>query len=65
MLPLRPQNLGSLIRLPSGCGEQNMVNFAPNVYILQYLNATNQQDPEPREKLLGYMNTGGNKVKAL
>ncbi|KAF3850306.1 hypothetical protein F7725_020025 [Dissostichus mawsoni] len=31
--------LGSLIKLPSGCGEQNMINFAPNIFVLQYLSA--------------------------
>lgn len=33
-------NLDSLIRLPTGCGEQNMVLVAPNVYILDYLKST-------------------------
>lgn len=52
------QNLGSLIRMPYGCGEQNMVNFAPNIYILQYLKGTNQDTPESTEKLLKYMKAG-------
>lgn len=30
-------NLEQLIRLPTGCGEQNLVNFVPNVIILNYL----------------------------
>lgn len=30
-------NLERLIRLPTGCGEQNLVNFVPNVIILNYL----------------------------
>ncbi|CAH8431554.1 unnamed protein product [Schistosoma guineensis] len=30
-------NLDNLIRLPTGCGEQNMILVAPNVYILDYL----------------------------
>ncbi|KAM4771055.1 CD109 antigen-like [Rhinophrynus dorsalis] len=34
--------LESLIQMPYGCGEQNMINFAPNIYILNYLIATNQ-----------------------
>ena len=29
--------LGNLVRMPHGCGEQNMINFAPNVYIYGYL----------------------------
>lgn len=31
------QNLHQLIRLPYGCGEQNMLNFVPNIVVLNYL----------------------------
>ncbi|XP_063596628.1 alpha-2-macroglobulin-like [Penaeus indicus] len=58
LLALSLENLGSLIRMPYGCGEQNMVNFAPNIYILQYLKGTNQDTPESTERLLEYMKTG-------
>ncbi|ROT84366.1 alpha2 macroglobulin isoform 3 [Penaeus vannamei] len=58
LLALSIENLGSLIRHPSGCGEQNMVNFAPNIYIMQYLTATNQATPENTQKLLRFMRTG-------
>lgn len=34
--------LDSLVQMPHGCGEQNMINFAPNVYVLQYLEASRQ-----------------------
>lgn len=34
------KNLNSLVSLPTGCGEQNMVNFAPNILVLEYLKAT-------------------------
>ncbi|CAB0016198.1 unnamed protein product, partial [Nesidiocoris tenuis] len=30
-------NLDRLIRQPYGCGEQNMLNFVPNIVILEYL----------------------------
>ncbi|XP_037809412.1 CD109 antigen-like [Lucilia sericata] len=33
------ENFDDLIQMPTGCGEQNMVNFAPSVLILQYLKA--------------------------
>ncbi|XP_037809423.1 CD109 antigen-like [Lucilia sericata] len=33
------ENFDNLIEMPTGCGEQNMVNFAPKVLILQYLQA--------------------------
>lgn len=35
--------LDSLVQMPYGCGEQNMINFAPNVYVLHYLEASSQQ----------------------
>ena len=34
--------LGNLLRAPTGCGEQTMILSAPNVYILNYLEATQQ-----------------------
>ena len=37
-------NLEKLIRIPYGCGEQNMVNFVPNIVALEYLKATDQLD---------------------
>ncbi|KAK4317436.1 hypothetical protein Pmani_011444 [Petrolisthes manimaculis] len=58
LLALTLENLGHLIRMPTGCGEQNMLNFAPNVFILQYLEATQQEEPEAADKLLRYMRTG-------
>ncbi|XP_067001260.2 alpha-2-macroglobulin-like protein 1 [Anabrus simplex] len=35
------QNLDQLVRLPMGCGEQNMILFVPNLHVINYLNATN------------------------
>ncbi|KAK3612490.1 hypothetical protein CHS0354_024460 [Potamilus streckersoni] len=34
------ENLDDLIKLPYGCGEQNMLNFAPSVYAAHYLKQT-------------------------
>jgi CD109 antigen len=31
------EGLDSLIEIPSGCGEQNMIHFAPTIYITDYL----------------------------
>lgn len=28
------QNIQNLLQMPYGCGEQNMVLFAPNIYVL-------------------------------
>ncbi|XP_075072226.1 alpha-2-macroglobulin-like [Mixophyes fleayi] len=52
------QNLGSLLQLPCGCGEQNMVLFTPNIYILEYFNGTNQLTPEIKSKAVSYLTTG-------
>lgn len=52
------KNLHSLIRLPSGCGEQNMLNFVPNIVILNYLNATNQLKPEIQHKAVKFTESG-------
>jgi len=34
--------LGDILRMPLGCGEQNMIYLAPNVYVLEYLTNTKQ-----------------------
>ncbi|KAL8202458.1 UNVERIFIED_CONTAM: Alpha-2-macroglobulin, partial [Gekko kuhli] len=52
------QNLQQLIRLPRGCGEQNMMLFAPNIYILDYLNKTEQLTEEIRSKAICYLVSG-------
>ncbi|KFP89083.1 Alpha-2-macroglobulin-like 1, partial [Acanthisitta chloris] len=52
------QNLDQLLSMPFGCGEQNMVQFAPNIFILQYLNKTKQLDPEIEDKALKFLTTG-------
>ncbi|KAK4311143.1 hypothetical protein Pmani_017345 [Petrolisthes manimaculis] len=58
LLALTLENLGNLIRMPYGCGEQNMINFAPNIFILRYLDTTKQNTPQTRTKLLTFMKTG-------
>ncbi|XP_063886499.1 pregnancy zone protein-like [Scylla paramamosain] len=58
LLSVSLENLGHLIRMPYGCGEQNMINFAPNVFILQYLTNTRQDTPEVTAKLIRLMNIG-------
>ncbi|TTQ23534.1 Alpha-2-macroglobulin-like protein 1 [Bagarius yarrelli] len=52
------QNLARLLAMPSGCGEQNMIRFAPNIYILQYLESTNQLTPEILSTTNRYLVTG-------
>ncbi|XP_054475011.1 CD109 antigen [Anoplopoma fimbria] len=50
--------LDSLIQMPHGCGEQNMINFAPNIYVLQYLSAVGQADQETTETATDFMMKG-------
>ena len=38
--------LERLLRMPFGCGEQNMVLFAPNVYVVRYLEDIGQLNPQ-------------------
>ncbi|OWF38066.1 CD109 antigen-like [Mizuhopecten yessoensis] len=39
-----------LLQMSYGCGEQNLLNFVPNVFITQYLRATNRLTPEIKAK---------------
>ncbi|KAM4906016.1 alpha-2-macroglobulin-like protein 1 [Sylvia borin] len=52
------QNLDHLVQLPHGCGEQNMVLFAPIVYVLQYLEKTRQLSPEIKGRATGFLRNG-------
>ncbi|NXD07203.1 A2ML1 protein, partial [Nothocercus nigrocapillus] len=52
------QNLDQLLVMPFGCGEQNMVKFAPNIFILQYLKKTKHLVPEIEDKALKFLKTG-------
>ena len=54
------ENVGNLVNLPTGCGEQNMVGMVPNIYLMQYLGATNQRNPELQRKAREYMEVTGN-----
>ncbi|CAH1797987.1 unnamed protein product [Owenia fusiformis] len=51
-------NIAKLIRLPTGCGEQTMLSFAPNIYIMEYLQATNQLTDKLKETSEEYMIKG-------
>lgn len=50
--------LERLIQMPYGCGEQNMINFAPIIYILDYLTKTNQLTNEIEQKSILFMKEG-------
>ncbi|RXN08345.1 alpha-2-macroglobulin-like isoform X2 [Labeo rohita] len=52
------KNLDGLLKMPSGCGEQNMMVLAPNIYILQYLEVTAQLTAAIRATATGYLQSG-------
>jgi CD109 antigen len=51
-------NLESLLQMSYGCGEQNMLNFVPNIVILKYLEATNKLTQAIRTTAVGYLEGG-------
>ncbi|KAL4608609.1 alpha-1-macroglobulin-like [Arapaima gigas] len=51
-------NLDGMLAMPYGCGEQNMALLAPNIYILQYLRATQQLTPALLQKATLFLQTG-------
>ena len=51
-------NLQDLLRMPYGCGEQNMASFAPNIFALQYLYNTNQETQAIVDEAKRYMRVG-------
>uniref|UniRef100_A0A7N5P239 Pregnancy zone protein-like n=1 Tax=Ailuropoda melanoleuca TaxID=9646 RepID=A0A7N5P239_AILME len=52
------QNLQNLLQMPYGCGEQNMVLFVPNIYVLNYLNETRQLTETVKAKAISYLISG-------
>ena len=50
--------LDALLQMPFGCGEQNMIVFAPDVYITKYLQSSGQLKPEIMAKAEKLMITG-------
>ncbi|XP_026138188.1 alpha-2-macroglobulin-like isoform X2 [Carassius auratus] len=52
------RNLDGLLRMPYGCGEQNIAVLSPNIYILQYLENTEQLTSAIREKATGFLKSG-------
>ncbi|KAI4828654.1 hypothetical protein KUCAC02_022733 [Chaenocephalus aceratus] len=51
-------NLDKLLRLPFGCGEQNMIHFAPNVFVLKYLRKTRQLTADVENEATDYLLQG-------
>ncbi|KAK6180007.1 hypothetical protein SNE40_012232 [Patella caerulea] len=47
-----------LLRLPYGCGEQNMIVFAPNIYVMKYTKSTGQMDSIDSESIKKFLVAG-------
>ncbi len=52
------EGLDQLLQMPFGCGEQNMILFAPDTFILNYLKGTRQLKPEIQAKAEALLVTG-------
>lgn len=51
-------NLERMLRIPYGCGEQNMISSAPNVYVMEYLAGTGKKDQEIEDKARAHIAKG-------
>ncbi|XP_073339906.1 CD109 antigen-like [Pagrus major] len=52
------EHMNVLVQKPLGCGEQNMIHFAPSVYMLQYLEMSALDDKDIRSRALRFMMDG-------
>ena len=51
-------NLHQLLHMPVGCGEQVMSVFAPDIFVANYLSATNQLTSDIKDRAIMYMEKG-------
>ena len=51
-------NMENLVKQPSGCGEQNMINFAPAIFTTLYLEQKGQLSASFRKKAYKFYNSG-------
>ncbi|XP_053159344.1 ovostatin-like isoform X2 [Hemicordylus capensis] len=52
------RSVENLLKVPYGCGEQNIAMFLSNYIILDYLNKTNQLTEEKRSRITGFLSSG-------
>ena len=52
------ENLHNLLNLPTGNAEMTMANFAPAVYVANYLDITGQFKDDVRDKTIDFMEKG-------
>lgn len=58
VLGSRLDNLDDLVRMPYGCGEQNMAGLVPNIVAMQYLTKTNQLTDTIKRKVIKNLESG-------
>jgi len=58
MMSSTSENLGSLLREPTGCGEQNMIGFAPDVFVYLYLKKSRYLDEKTKKKAYQHIISG-------
>uniref|UniRef100_A0A182KGY2 Alpha-macroglobulin receptor-binding domain-containing protein n=1 Tax=Anopheles christyi TaxID=43041 RepID=A0A182KGY2_9DIPT len=51
-------NLDNLLAVPTGCGEQNMVKFVPNIVVLDYLHAIGSKEQHLIDKATNMLRQG-------
>ncbi|KAI7686937.1 Antigen -like protein [Sarcoptes scabiei] len=51
-------HLEDLLRMPYGCGEQNMINLVPNIVVWNYLERINRLNEAIKEKMKRHIETG-------
>ncbi|XP_053406548.1 CD109 antigen-like [Mercenaria mercenaria] len=52
------EGLQNLINLPNGCGEQTMLNLAPDVFLTKYMNVTGQLTRAVEDRALQFIRSG-------
>ena len=57
--------LDKLLKMPYGCGEQNMLKFSPNIFISKYLEATQNFDDAVLTKAKEFMEKGNDTLKTI
>lgn len=49
------ENLDALVRLPQGCGEQNLLSLVPNVVVMDYMQGTRQKNELLKQKSMRFL----------
>lgn len=51
-------DIDKLLGMPYGCGEQNMLKFAPNIFVMQYLQSVDAVTDAIAATSTKYLQTG-------